>query len=399
MQAKKTGILMSAAFTVLAVTVGGCQAKEVLGDRAYIPAPESEVSVPEAVPGAVVTENPGAAAVEAPQAALTAEETPAVVEEPQAAAKTPSAKYPKFSGKKSGPSAASIASRKSAVVKSSAKAGSGEYIVKSGDSLSTIAHRNGVKTADLAAVNGLAYDSVIRVGQKLKLPEGAKGVKTSAATGAKKTAKSGNGGAVKASKSAARPADGVYTVEKGDNLWTIARKFDTTGAKICELNNISSDKALQIGQKLRLPGASAADPTATAASTSSASAAASIDPTVTTPSTGLTATPTTAPADTTAATGLSTTGGVDVTGADVSGTAGATAPADATAATGATASTVAETPAATTQTMTIQRDISLENFCRLYRWNIDEIKALNPNLPADGILRQYQVIVMPAQNN
>ncbi|MDR2340105.1 MAG: LysM peptidoglycan-binding domain-containing protein, partial [Deltaproteobacteria bacterium] len=43
----------------------------------------------------------------------------------------------------------------------------GEYVVQQGDSLSVIAEKVGMKTADLKALNGLSNDN-IRVGQKLK---------------------------------------------------------------------------------------------------------------------------------------------------------------------------------------------------------------------------------------
>ena len=42
------------------------------------------------------------------------------------------------------------------------------YVVKPGDSLSVIAHRHGVKTADLRAANGIKGDKIL-VGQKLKI--------------------------------------------------------------------------------------------------------------------------------------------------------------------------------------------------------------------------------------
>jgi LysM repeat protein len=52
-------------------------------------------------------------------------------------------------------------------------AGAGTYVVRAGDSLSVIAQRYGVSTADLAAANGLKSD-LIRVGQKLTIPAGGK---------------------------------------------------------------------------------------------------------------------------------------------------------------------------------------------------------------------------------
>ena len=59
----------------------------------------------------------------------------------------------------------SASTAKSAVV----KATGGNYTVKAGDSLSVIAQRHGVKTADLRKANNLSGD-MIRVGQKLVIP-------------------------------------------------------------------------------------------------------------------------------------------------------------------------------------------------------------------------------------
>ncbi len=56
------------------------------------------------------------------------------------------------------------------------------------------------------------------------------------------------------------PARGeYYTVRKGDNLWTIARKFDTTTAEISRLNDLGSNK-LDVGDKLLISGNVTAKP-------------------------------------------------------------------------------------------------------------------------------------------
>jgi LysM repeat protein len=44
----------------------------------------------------------------------------------------------------------------------------------------------------------------------------------------------------------------VYTVVKGDNLSSIARRYGTSVKNLCSLNHISSNSILRIGQKLRV---------------------------------------------------------------------------------------------------------------------------------------------------
>ncbi len=47
--------------------------------------------------------------------------------------------------------------------------------------------------------------------------------------------------------------ENVYTVREGDNLDTLAKRFDVTVKAIVELNDIKDPAMLQIGQKLRMP--------------------------------------------------------------------------------------------------------------------------------------------------
>ena len=75
-----------------------------------------------------------------------------------------------------------------------------------------------------------------------------------------------------------------YTVKSGDNLWTIARKNNTTVAQLTAANNLSANANLRPGQKLIIPSKSASaaltsSPTAstTTGQTAAAAAAARTD--------------------------------------------------------------------------------------------------------------------------
>lgn len=101
------------------------------------------------------------------------------------------------------------------------KANSNEYVVKSGDSLYSISRKYGVSVDELMSVNNLK-STVLSVGQVLKIP---------------------NSGEV---------TNVIYTVKKGDSLWSIAKNNKTTVDAIVKLNNLSNAN-LSIGQKLLLP--------------------------------------------------------------------------------------------------------------------------------------------------
>lgn len=127
----------------------------------------------------------------------------------------------------------------------SAGAGWGTYVVKSGDSLYTIAQRHHTTVSALVARNKLPNGGrLIRPGQQLQVP--------GSATAPKSTAKP----AATSSPAKNTPAlntTTTYTVRAGDTLIGIAQRHKTTAQAIAQLNRISVSGIIRVGQKLRVP--------------------------------------------------------------------------------------------------------------------------------------------------
>lgn len=126
------------------------------------------------------------------------------------------------------------------------------YAVGSGDSLWTVAKKNHLTVAELAAANNIPVSARLKLGQKLIIPSKSAGALAAPAA-----------------------ADGasVYKVKVGDRLAVIARRAGTTTAALKELNGLKSD-TVRVGQDLKLPAGTtmaetpAADPAAPAAKSS-----------------------------------------------------------------------------------------------------------------------------------
>ena len=100
-----------------------------------------------------------------------------------------------------------------------------KYRVRRGDTLSGIAKKFGTRSATLVKVNGLR-SNLIRVGETLKVPTSSGGKPS-------------------------QPAALYHTVGLGDSLWTVAKRYRTTIAKIKRLSKIRSN-TLRVGQRLRV---------------------------------------------------------------------------------------------------------------------------------------------------
>ena len=99
-----------------------------------------------------------------------------------------------------------------------------EYTVKAGDTIYGISKQFGVSAMDIYNLNNLT-SSNIRVGQVLKIP----------------------------TNQSTNPSNMfMYTVKKGDSLYSIAKIYNTTVSEIIKLNNLKSTN-LSIGQTLRIP--------------------------------------------------------------------------------------------------------------------------------------------------
>ena len=98
------------------------------------------------------------------------------------------------------------------------------YVVKKGDTLYGISNQFGVSVTELASLNNI-YGSNLSIGTVLKIPN----------------------------QTGTNPSTMfMYTVKKGDSLYSIANKYNTTVQKIIDLNYLKTTN-LSIGQVLRIP--------------------------------------------------------------------------------------------------------------------------------------------------
>ncbi len=129
------------------------------------------------------------------------------------------------------------------------------YTVKNGDNLWSLARKNNLTAAELAAANGISVSSVLRPGQKLQLPQ-----KSAAAVSA-------------AATPVADPAGTTgYVVKNGETLGSIASRHRTTVAALRTLNGLRSD-TIRAGDRLRVPVTPGGGAAAAAATPSAAPAA------------------------------------------------------------------------------------------------------------------------------
>ncbi|RKQ61803.1 murein DD-endopeptidase MepM/ murein hydrolase activator NlpD [Thermovibrio guaymasensis] len=118
------------------------------------------------------------------------------------------------------------------------------YRVKRGDTLGKIAKRFGTTVKELKRINRLR-SSVIRVGQKLKVPVKVSSVKRKKVDLSKK-AKFAPNGLTKV------PVYKYYRVKKGDSVLKIAKKLRVSPRSIIRLNHLRKPYILRPGQKLKI---------------------------------------------------------------------------------------------------------------------------------------------------
>jgi membrane-bound lytic murein transglycosylase D len=104
--------------------------------------------------------------------------------------------------------------------------------VRPGETLSTIARRYRTSVKSIARSNNIRKNNLIIAGKRLKIPQK---------------------GAVSRAREPKYKHTSKYIVKRGDSLWIIARRFDTTTKKLQKLNNLLNTK-LHIGQVLKIPG-------------------------------------------------------------------------------------------------------------------------------------------------
>lgn len=115
------------------------------------------------------------------------------------------------------------------------------YVVQPGDTISAIAERHGLRTADVLAWNGLTWRSVIYPGQTLSLA----GASAPASTPA--------------------PASQSHVVVSGDTVYGIAQKYGTSVDAVLAANGLTRASVIYPGQTLAVSGSAAPAPAATAA--------------------------------------------------------------------------------------------------------------------------------------
>lgn len=111
-----------------------------------------------------------------------------------------------------------------------------DYTIRPGETLLSVAMAYGTTWEALAAANGLQENSLLQIGQVIRLP---------------------GANAPAAPAEAAPPAPPVetepYTVKEGDTLFSIAGRRGVTVGEVTAVNGFGEQVLLQIGQEIKVP--------------------------------------------------------------------------------------------------------------------------------------------------
>ncbi|MFT7558646.1 MAG: membrane-bound lytic murein transglycosylase D [Flavobacteriales bacterium] len=119
------------------------------------------------------------------------------------------------------------------------------YRIKRGDSLSTIARKFKLSAATLKSVNKIKGTN-IREGKTLLIPKAGYNSEHYSKSFEQRLAKR------QAQGKKSNLAKSVYTINSGDSLWSISRKFGVTDKQIARWNNMAPKDLIHIGQKLTI---------------------------------------------------------------------------------------------------------------------------------------------------
>lgn len=117
------------------------------------------------------------------------------------------------------------------------------HVVKQGETLSQIAKHYQVGLEPMLEINKLKKTSQLSIGMHLLIP-----VPTREEPKAKVTAKAPSNG----TKPAANSEETIYTIQKGDSLWSIANEMGITIGSLSRWNNLHPDQKLIPGNKLKI---------------------------------------------------------------------------------------------------------------------------------------------------
>lgn len=128
------------------------------------------------------------------------------------------------------------------------------YTVASGDNLWSLAKKHKVTVAELAGINNLSTNAVLRPGQKLIIPAASTGKKYPGPAPA--TAQPAPAAPEPARAAAVKPpADAVtHVVKSGETLGAIARRYGVKQGEIAVANNIADPQKIRPGMELVIPG-------------------------------------------------------------------------------------------------------------------------------------------------
>ena len=130
----------------------------------------------------------------------------------------------------------------SSVVRTNTTATSGgHYTVQAGDTLYSIARRSGMNLPSLLSLNGLSQSSIIYPGQRLTLSQ-SEGTSAGYRPTASSTSSTGN-----------------YTIQAGDTLYSISRRFGMSLSTLLANNGLSASSLIRPGQTISVSGSSSAN--------------------------------------------------------------------------------------------------------------------------------------------